>query len=355
MKNLLFTGVSGCGRIEFLEEVKRQVESKGKSINLFDIGGMIFDASKELGIHISDEKILDIDRNLLVALRRIAFEKVKSKIVYDRFDINLIGLHVTFRWKGRLIDGINFNDLKGIRVDGIYNVVDDVKIISEALNKNTKWTKEQLPSMEITNSWIMEEEFVSKILSQIMNVPFYVVGRNHNINNLVNLLSTQKRKIYLSYPITKIEEEDPGLLKEIQDKFLPKLEEEFIVFNPLVIKDIEYANSKGSELSLEAKELIRGRTIARDYQFIDQSDFVVVVYLTEKASPGVSSEIEYAGRHSKEVYMVHPYSKSPFLTENVTKFFDNIDSLIEYLSSEEFRKKNFTEEFDFGIFKEEQM
>jgi hypothetical protein len=38
---------------------------------------------------------------------------------------------------------------------------------------------------------------------------------------------------------------------------------------------------------LEKGSFYHKRTIERDYRFIDQSDVVVVLYMTEKVSPGV--------------------------------------------------------------------
>ena len=43
-----------------------------------------------------------------------------------------------------------------------------------------------------------------------------------------------------------------------------------------------------SEMGEEVIEQIQTRTISRDYQFVHQSDFVVVIYPTDKLSPGVS-------------------------------------------------------------------
>jgi len=69
------------------------------------------------------------------------------------------------------------------------------------------------------------------------------------------------------------------------------------------------------QLDGDTIELIRTRTVRRDYQLIDQSDAIVVLYLTDKVSPGVMSEMYYAHRNQKPVFVVFNGSVSPFLSD----------------------------------------
>lgn len=113
----------------------------------------------------------------------------------------------------------------------------------------------------------------------------------------------------------------------------------FIVFNPLDITDMRltYKDAKKdipelvSEIDPKSIELIKKRTIERDFQFIDQSDAVVVFYLTDKVSPGVLAEIYYAHRNQKPVFLVFPYGKSPFVEDAVTKIADKIEDIMQSL------------------------
>jgi nucleoside 2-deoxyribosyltransferase len=145
--------------------------------------------------------------------------------------------------------------------------------------------------------------------------------------------------ICLSYPITAVRDSEPELLKQIQGPVLEQLEKMFIVFNPLTIKDMTLLSEDIKEdipellkeLSPLAKELIKSRTIERDYRFIDQLDAVVVFYMTEKTSPGVLSEIYYAHKNQKPVYMVFPFLKSPFLEDAITYIEQDIDKMMDIL------------------------
>jgi len=350
MKTIIFTGVSGSGRIELINELAEVIRNRGKSVQIHDLGKEIFEAASDLRLHVTDQKILDIDHNLLLALRKIAVLSVIEKIISNPVDINFIGIHATFRWKGRLIDGINLRDLVGFDTDSIINVVDDVTKIFEINKKNKKWEDSEIPNIKETNDWIIEEQFLTDIIANFLDVPCYVIGRRHNIENLTDLILSDKPKIYLSYPITAIKDDSPELLDKIQNDYLKELEKRFIVHNPLVIEDLKNAG-KISDLSSAALKGMKTRTIDRDYHFIDQSDFVVVIYLTEKVSSGVLSEIIYASTHGKNVYLLYPFKRSPFIEEYATIIFNEFNDLLEYFNSEEFNNRLTKSKINFGLFK----
>lgn len=345
MRNCIFTGISGSGRTELIDDLKDEIERKGKKVNTYNVAELFFTAAKELNIEITEQKVLDLDHNLLFALRKIALDKILISMKSKQADYNFIGIHAAFRWRQRLIKGIMYRDLLDLEINGFINVVDNVgKIVNNNLN-NPKYKDVEAPDLAETNNWLIEEEFITELLADIFKVPMYLVGRNHNIANLADLFLTNKPKIYLSYPITQIEKDNPDLLEKVRKEILPKLEEKFILFDPLVIEDMEITSQKNdlpdflSELSEKSINTIKTRTVERDFKFIDQSDFIVVIYLTEKNSPGVLSEIIYANNRNKPVYMVYPYTRSPFLDHYATKIFEKLEDLIEYFSSEDFKEK----------------
>jgi len=72
--------------------------------------------------------------------------------------------------------------------------------------------------------------------------------------------------------------------------------------------------------------------VERDYQFIDQSDAIAVLYATGQASPGVISEISYAHRNAKKVFVYFQGNKSPFLEDAATYITDSIEDLFSRLA-----------------------
>ena len=133
--------------------------------------------------------------------------------------------------------------------------------------------------------------------------------------------------------------------------FGEKMNKDFIVFDPLSIKDMELVHQEDlspaggqdgtggteittiSRLDESSSEQIKTRTISRDYQFIRQSDFVVVIYPTDKLSPGVLSEMNFASRYNKPVYAVHSHARSLFFENLCEQIFDTVEELEDFLTN----------------------
>lgn len=339
MQTWVVTGTSGSGRIEFLDELKRCCDERGTPAMVHDVGSILAAEAKKQRLEFADSKILDVDPHLLRSLRATAIKEVHLRILQNpSVALHLVGIHATFRWKERLIPGISFADMRDLRPDGFLNIVDNVTAVYERNSKNPKWDTDSLPSPEQTQDWMVEEEFVTEVLAEFQGVPMFLVARTHNPSNLADLFFTNKKRVYLSYPITAVREENPELLSRIQGEILAQLEEMFVVFNPLAIRDMDLVTGKElpatiQELTASAKAFIKSRTVARDYQFIDQSDAVVVYYMTEKVSPGVLAEIYYAHRNMKEVFVCFPYTRSPFLEGAATEISNTPEEQLNLLGA----------------------
>lgn len=343
MQKWIFTGISGCGRIEFLEEIKDSLLKKNIKVRTHDLGRIIRAVCKDNRIELDDAKILDIDASALRLARALALQKLETDILKDlQTAIHLIGVHLTFKWKGRLIPGFTIKEITSLDPDGFVNVVNNIKDIHSTISTNPKWSKVPVPNLEEVQYWLMEEEFVTRMLAELVNKPVFLVARNHKISNIIDLFYTNKKRVYLSYPITAIKDDDPQLLDKIQGEILNKLEELFVVFNPLAIEDMKltYLKENGksdkfpsliNQLNKATIELLKTRTVHRDYQFIDQSDAVVVFYLTDKLSPGVMGEMYYAHRNQKPVFVVFQGKKSPFLTDISQVISNNLEELLQVL------------------------
>jgi len=346
MQKWIVTGISGSDRIELLNELKDYIKNNSsKRVEVHDVGELIKVECKKNGKPLKDERILDVDRSLLNCLRSCAIREIQiqmSLVKNNNIETHFIGIHATFRWKNRIIPGILYKDLYKLKPTGLINIHRDVKDIYVANEKNPKWDKDTLQDLKETQEWMMEEEFVTEVLADVLEVPIYLISRKHNLSNLADLFLSNKKKIYLSYPITEIREENPQLLAKIQGPILKKLQDLFVVFNPLSVKDmlLTYPDTgkKTSalpglieQLTQDEKELIKKRTIERDFQFIDQSDAIVVIYMTNKLSAGVLAEIYYAHRNQIPVFMAFSGKKSPFIEDATDVIEEDIEPLIKRL------------------------
>lgn len=333
------TGISGSGRIELLEELANYAQQQGESVQVHDVGALIAEECARLRIPVTDQKILDVDRPLLQSLRATALRTVENEVLRAPDDVHLVGVHATFRWKGRLIPGVSYSDLVSLAPDVFLNVVRNAADIVETNRENPKWADSGAPDLETTQEWMVVEEFATEVLADVLSKPVFLVARDHAIPNLHDLFFAKKKKIYLSYPITAVRKENPELLEQVQGPILQRLQDLFVVFNPLFVRDmpLTYENAGGNfpelvdDLTPGAKQLVKARTIERDYQFIDQSDAVVVFYLTDKLSPGVLGEIYYAHRTQKPVFMCYPKGISPFLEDATDVILQGVDELMDHL------------------------
>jgi len=325
------TGSVGSDRMGYLQGVKEIAVRAGIDLELFNVGDMMLQKADDMGRLVSREKILDLPSSTLEWLRGTVFEEIVRRV--DECENAIIATHTCFRWKKFLSPAFDTYYLAQLDPDFYVTIIDDYDAIRRRLDETEQW-KGRLQLWEIL-VWRDEESFITKILAQYYRKPHYVVAREEPPESFFNLMfRPSAKKAYLSYPITAIEKEQPEKLEEAQ-RFLAKLRKYLIVFDPLAMTELERARRLHEEddgaIDNQILRLLEDQTVARDYQFIDQSDMVIVYYPVKEPSPGVLSELIYGFTHDKEVYMVFPYEISPFLQFYCTKIFRTGDELIKDL------------------------
>ena len=114
----------------------------------------------------------------------------------------------------------------------------------------------------------------------------------------------------------------------------------FVVYNPMAVNDtpvsldsLGVSTTVTPEAIAAATPYLDSQTISRDYQLIDQADWVVVYYPTDKISPGVLSEMQHARDVRIPVYLcAFPGSISPFLGILYQEAFADPDTLLDALT-----------------------
>lgn len=325
------TGSVGSDRMGYLQGVKELAVRAGIDLELFNVGDMMLQKADDMGRLVSREKILDLPSSTLEWLRGTVFEEIVRRV--DECENAIIATHTCFRWKKFLSPAFDTYYLAQLDPDFYVTIIDDYDAIRRRLDETEQW-RGKLQLWEIL-VWRDEESFITKILAQYYRKPHYVVAREEPPESFFNLMfRPSAKKAYLSYPITAIEKEQPEKLEEAQ-RFLAKLRKYLIVFDPLAMTELERARrlheTQHESVTPDMMRMLDDQTVARDYQFIDQSDMVIVYYPVKEPSPGVLSELIYGFTHDKEVYMVFPYEISPFLQFYCTKIFRTGDELIEDL------------------------
>ena len=331
MKRILVTGISGSGRKELMKVMEGIAREGGASSTtaFIDVGEMIDSKAKEFGLWRSD-KVSIWNTQTTRMIRNIVFQEIES--ICERFSTVMVGLHATFRPKHNVIPGFSMKDLEHFCPTKVINVSTDLDVLRAAHKQNSQWRYLDDYHRGI---WADEEALVSRMIAERFDSPYYSVTSQHPHGNLSMLFFDNPPMFYLSYPITQLVN-TPEVLDGIRDVGR-NLSSSFVVFDPLDWRDMDYIAPIGDDtrkiddLPKGCEQQIIGRTIATDYQLIEQSDFVVVVYPTDKVSSGVMCEMAHAVRSHKPVYVINDGYKGIFFDAMATEKFDDYDSLKRFL------------------------
>jgi adenylate kinase len=393
---VIATGVSGSGKlseaggglgylVRLIEEGTQRIAQEQregrwaspiKRLRYIDMGRLMLDRARDLGLVVRTETILDMAPEALQELRAIAFTEVANDPdLWDPDLCTILVTHACFWWKGHLIPGLDTHYLKllfdetrrrmpppdqaavqetlpglrlapPVRPEGIFyaTIVDSVYQIQRRLSETEQWRAKLTPADVI--AWQEQEVFVSKMFAAYERVPHYLIAHDEPVRTLFDLICFKRSRIYVGYPITNLRREGQARLIEMAREFGQRLRDHFVVFDPLSVKDEEAAAfAKIGEAEFEQQfsaeqraeilawagslEQVRswaqslddhtrlqlGRaTVIRDLRLIDQSDMNVVFYPTSQMSFGVLSEMIHARTTGKKVYILYPFkSISPFL------------------------------------------
>lgn len=399
---IIATGVSGCGKVRevgggpgylvrLVEEAEREIESAQlegrwaspiKYLRMVDVGRLMLDRARDLGLEVRTETILDMSPEALQELRAVVLTEVVNDPELWREDTaTILVTHACFWWKGHLIPGLDTHYLKlifdesrrrlerpqpqavqetlpelklapPVRPEGIFyvTIVDSVYQIHRRLSETEQW-REQVPTNELI-MWQEQEVFLTKMLADYERVPHYLIAHDEPTKTLFDLICLKRPRIYLGYPITNLRREGHWHLIEEARAFARRLREHFVVFDPLSVKDEEglalarigtrefdaqFSPDQQAEIAAWAGSLEEARqwastldertrlnlgraTVVRDLRLIDQSDMNVVFYPTGQMSFGVLSEMIHAHATGKKVYIIYPFTSiSPFLEYAATR------------------------------------
>lgn len=393
---VIATGISGTGKLRdadggpgylgrLVDEGNRRIAqaqragrwaSPVKRLRTVDMGRLMLDRARDLGMDVRTETILDMSPEALGELRAIAFtEVVNDPALWEPDLCTILVTHACFWWKSHLIPGLDTHYLKllfdetrrrmpspdeaavqetlpglrlapAVRPEGIFyvTIIDGVYQIHRRLNATDQW-RGRLDAGEIV-AWQEQEIFISKMFAAYERVPHYLIAHDEPTQTLFDLICFKRPRIYLGYPITNLRREGRAELIDMAREFGRQLREYFVVFDPLSVSDEEAASfSRIGEREFDEQfseeeraeilawagslgdlrewasglddrtRLHLGRaTVKRDLRLIDQSDMNVVFYPTGQMSFGVLSEMVHAHTTGKKVYVVYPFkSLSPFL------------------------------------------
>jgi len=364
---VLVTGQVGLDKKPFLEEVVSLAESNDKEVLLFNVGAMMCAEAPD----IVPQRILDLPRQRLNALRRSAFKDILRAASSGA---NLIvNTHATFRWKHGLFHAYDHNQIAELDPDLFITLVDNVDAVHERLDREHE-IRHTLKDILV---WREEEIVVTEAMAEA------VAGYGANLvmsrgdtriaaQSLYRLMFEPHRKrVYPSFPMTHVLG-NATIMREIE-RFRDTLAAHFITFDPGDVDEKNLLNEAGEAtkrgedsvtitvngraVSLAVGEITRvvrdidAQIYARDFKLIEQSD-MIVSYVPADAdgrpilSSGVERELQHAFESTKDVYVLwRPTAEpSPFVSETATAVFRSMEELFAH-----FQKSGFVEHYQLPL------
>ncbi|AQT67751.1 adenylate kinase [Anaerohalosphaera lusitana] len=342
------TGMVGIDKKQYLEEVVRLANERGKQVTLCNVGDMMYAEAPD----IAAGRILDIPLQRLRSLRRSI---IKDIIAKARNGENIIiNTHATFRWRHGLFRAFDFDQMRQLDADYYICMVDSV----DALHVRLLAEHPINHTLKDLLVWREEETIATELMKEGVNedAGYYILARGEDKTTIEScyrmIFEPERKKAYLSFPMTHVMDM-PEVLEEIAD-FRGKMKESFTCFDP---GDLEEAylpyrakraaqsgqdfielHALGRKVRLDLAEAINvekdisSQTYTRDFALIDQSNMIIsyIPHLGEgraAISSGVERELQHAHEAGKEVYVIWPSPKDPsvFVTQTATKVFRSLD------------------------------
>jgi len=333
-KLVVATGISGCGRKEYLENWQHLCREKEKKTKVYHVGQMLFDQAKKAKVYITPENVLNTNPYVLAALRSGVFETIFASLEKDleEYDAVVLSIHSFFYWKKVFSRAYDHFYLGKFNPDMFICFIDNSKYILEKLVNREQWRSQDLTEQEILY-WQNIEVETTGSLAELKEKKFFVLSVGQPTETLYNLVfEPDIEPVYVNIPITHLAE------KKDQDKakaFIKKLGEYFVVFNPLTIE------TGAVDLRHEEDKTIHQQTVNRDlYWLLRQSKKNIAYFPKIVFSPGVINEVREAYETNKEAWIIYPAAESsPFLDYFSTRIFRSEKEFFEFLDEYKASKK----------------
>ncbi len=356
-KLVVATGISGCGRKEYLKRWEEYAAQKGKKVKVFNVGEMMFEQAREVGLRLNRDNILNADRDLLDVLRAAVFNKIIGEISGSgaaNYDAFVLCVHTFFYWQMHYIKA--FDKFLSKFPIGLYiTFIDSHWNIRERLASRAQWQSEQLSDRKILEWQGVEGEATSGF-ADIAGKPFYTIPAGEPPAMLYRLIfNPEIETVYTAMPISYLS--DPKDRQQI-DEFVERVNQHFVVFNPLSVEVLGAVKVEKSGVMNEDNLAVYHHIVYRDLDWLvrradkfiaiwpqrrppkDLSEVLREMWPKVIPSPGANHETHSAFTKTKDVWVVCLHdSVSPFITHFATKFFTNTKDFFAFLEKNYKRDK----------------
>ncbi len=310
------TGISGCDKATYVGEGLKLAKQHGRVVKHFHIGKLFLEEVERRRKNFNLLNILNVPPATRGDWTSTVFERVMRAV--PQYEHSIVNTHAVFYWKNVFSRAINTHYVREYNPDIFITFIDNAEYIKKRLNSNPQWKSQRLTGDEI-DLWQNVEVEVTKMIADMMDKPHVVLPRQQPPEEFYKTLFLRGLpSVYVSFPMSNVTDEK--LRREI-DLFVNELRMRFTVISPRAI-----------ELSSDYSEVMGQQTVHRDlHWFIGDTDITIVFYPVNVRSTGVDREVKEAFDNGKQVWMVDPLEKSPFLRHYSHAIFPTKEKLFEFL------------------------
>ncbi len=298
---VLVTGISGSAA---QEAAGRLGQMHPDRVRVHNVGAMMNRIARDDRIQYTASNILNAPRDALTALRTAALERIHRAINDDEEKrssaepqlTHLVFCHATFLLRSGLREGMTLADLKHLGAEILLTFIDAPQDIHDRL---TSHPGDYLHlTIESIVKWQEFEVYVTNLFAQVVEKRHFVVPQRQN-DTLESLLFTNRKPIYVSYPMTHLPPEDRPRIVE----FANELRKRFTVFDPASVESTHNLKPYYSQVDLQA---INDHTIVRDLDWlVGINSEAVIAYMPKIVfSSGMNDELRYGFEVGKETFIV---------------------------------------------------
>src|ERR1700722_5759586 len=220
------TGQVGVEKGPYLEAVKAEAVRHGLDGEVCHVGRMRYTE----GPDVPAGRILNLPITRLNALRRAVFKEILR--IADKHEHVIVNSHATFRWRHGLFSAFDFDQIKSLRADYYLTLLDNAESVHQRLLRDHDLDH----TLKDIMVWREEELLATEIIADITRGcgHFYMLSRGRNISTAPPaysmLFEPQKKKIYLSFPMSHVMDL-PKTLEQIS-QFKAEMARHFVCFDP---------------------------------------------------------------------------------------------------------------------------
>jgi len=328
--NIFCTGISGINKKKFWNDFNEYAEKKGKSLEVYDVGDLIFKNAEELNIYLNQKNVLNTAKDTLTALRGNAFKDIKRMYGRKKNTTKVINTHASFLWGHVYETAFDAKYIKQLNIDLFITLIDNEDNLEKILSKSAQWSEENKLSKTDILYWQNIEVNDTDMLSQFKEKKHYIFPKSQPVEDIYKLIYVPNSEVvYVSYPMTDMDSEGR---KKI-DEFVEEIRRYFVVIDP-----------KSIELSHDYSIVAGAQTVKRDlHWYVDRVSKVFAYFPKIVYSSGANAEMSHGKYTNKDVYLIYPSTNlSPFTSYISTyKPFLTKELLFEKLHEEGYKPLEF--------------